>query len=240
MDKKTFTDTRHRIERYVSAHRLKDAFAMVTSLAAGLSNPKICDEIATAEQSYRYMLEYAIKGSDDPGRSEMARQLGSQILSFVDRLERDFLRPDTPSIYFNTLRYEAMQRNDSIPSLLADYRNKTADESLFNCVVSGAHSDKFRQTREQLEQLERRIFNRIWTVHPLSPAQTEEIGTALSDHSLPESFRIILVWALTLGALQYYDEGRLALLLDCYADSIKNDADSDDTHRLSAGAPGGV
>jgi len=75
MDKTIFSDTRARIERYVASNRLKDAFETVATLAAGLSNRKIGNEIAAAEQSYHYMLDYAMQGADDPGRAEMARDL---------------------------------------------------------------------------------------------------------------------------------------------------------------------
>lgn len=223
MDKTIFSDTRARIERYVASNRLKDAFETVASLAAGLSNRKIGNEIAAAEQSYHYMLDYAMQGADDPGRAEMARDLGARILALTDRLEREYLSRDTPSLYYSTLRYEATQQQDSIPSLLEAYREATAEGSMFNFVVSGAHSEKLREHLAERERLERRIFNRVWTVHPLSGAQTEALANALADASLPPEFRILLAWAITLGGLHYYDEHRLQLLLDCYADTLRPD-----------------
>lgn len=223
MDKTIFSDTRARIERYVASNRLKDAFETVASLAAGLSNRKIGNEIGADEQSYHYMLDYAMQGADDPGRAEMARDLGARILALTDRLEREYLSRDTPALYYSTLRYEATQQQDSIPSLLEAYREATAEGSMFNFVVSGAHSEKLRERLAERERLERRIFNRVWTVHPLSGAQTEALANALADASLPLEFRILLAWAITLGGLHYYDEHRLQLLLDCYADSLRPD-----------------
>lgn len=223
MDKPIFSDTRARIERYVASNRLKDAFETVASLAAGLSNRKIGNEIAATEQSYHYMLDYAMQGADDPGRAEMARDLGARILALTDRLEREYLSRDTPSLYYSTLRYEATRQQDSIPSLLEAYREAMAEGSMFNFVMSGAHSEKLRERLAERERLERRIFNRVWTVHPLSGAQTEALANALADASLPPEFRILLAWAITLGGLHYYDEHRLQLLLDCYADTLRPD-----------------
>lgn len=240
MDKTIFSDTRTRIECYVASNRLKDAFETVASLAAGLSNRKIGNEIAAAEQSYHYMLDYAMQGADDPGRAEMARDLGARIFALTDRLEREYLSRDTPSLYYSTLRYEATQQQDSIPSLLEAYREATAEGSMFNFVVSGAHSEKLRERLAERERLERRIFNRVWTVHPLSGAQTEALANALADASLPPEFRILLAWAITLGGLHYYDEHRLQLLLDCYADTLRPDSNGalpeGAVERLSAAA----
>lgn len=235
MDKTTFTETRNKIERYVRLHRLHDAFAMVSSLAAGLSNTKILNEIQQAEESYRYMLDYATRGADDPSRLEMAQDLGRKILGFADRLERDYMRRDSSTLYFNTLRYEAMQRTDSIPSLIEQYRKLLGEGSMFNFVVSGAHSDKFQSLLMSRELLEKRVFNRVWTVHPLSAEQIEAVKGSLDDLSLPQEFRILLVWAITLGGLHYYDERRLNMLLDVYASSIR-DANIENYGKLSAAA----
>lgn len=169
------------------------------------------------------MLDYAMQGADDPGRAEMARDLGARILALTDRIEREYLSRDTPSLYYSTLRYEATRQQDSIPSLLEAYREATAEGSMFNFVVSGAHSEKLRERLAERERLERRIFNRVWTIHPLSGAQTEALANALTDASLPPEFRILLAWAITLGGLHYYDEHRLQLLLDCYADTLRSD-----------------
>jgi len=111
---------------------------------------------------------------------------------------------------------------------------------MFNFVVSGAHSEKLRERLAERERLERRIFNRVWTVHPLSGAQTEALANALADASLPPEFRILLAWAITLGGLHYYDEHRLQLLLDCYADTLRPDSNGalpeGAVERLSAAA----
>ncbi len=100
MDKKIFAETKRKIARYVNENRLRDAFGLARSLsegvgaAAGVPGVAIAAlrrEIASAEEGYRYMLEYAARGAEDPGRADMARRFGMSVLEFTDRLERENL-----------------------------------------------------------------------------------------------------------------------------------------------------
>ena len=234
MDKKIFAETQRRIERYVGENRLRDAFGLARSLAEGVagglmgSKPgqsvapasvvALKNEIASAEEGYRYMLEYAARGAEDPGRAEMTRRFGMTVLEIVDRLARENQKADSSAYYFSTLRYEDMQNGDSIRSLLDTYARLVADGSMFNMVVSGSHSDKFRMSLIDREALERRLFNRVWVTHPIAGADAEAVKDALASSELPAYFRQLLVSALTLGGLEYFDERRIDLMLDAYDD----------------------
>ncbi len=228
MDKKIFAETKRKIARYVNENRLRDAFGLARSLsegvgaAAGVPGVAIAAlrrEIASAEEGYRYMLEYAARGAEDPGRADMARRFGMSVLEFTDRLERENLKPDAAAYYYNVLRYEEMQQADSFGSLIAAYTKAVAEGSMFNFVVSGTHSDKARLSLSEREALERRIFNRVWVTHPIAAADAEPIRDALGSSELPPYFRQLLVSALTLGGLEYFDERRVWLMLDAYDDA---------------------
>ena len=140
MDKKIFAEAKGKVERYVGERRLRDAFALARSLSEGMANGVVSRELAGAEEGYRYMLEYAARGAEDPARDEMTRRFGSVVLDAVDRLDRDNRKADTPTYYFNTLRYEELQGGDSVMSLLGKYAKAASEASLFNYVVSGTHA----------------------------------------------------------------------------------------------------
>lgn len=145
MDKKIFAEVKGKVKRYVGERRLRDAFALARSLAEGMMNRIVAREIATAEEGYRYMLEYAARGVEDPARDEMTRRFGSAVLDAVDKLDRDNRKADTPTYYFNTLRYEELQTVDSLEVLLERYSKAASEASLFNYVVSGTHSEGFQR-----------------------------------------------------------------------------------------------
>ncbi len=217
MDKKIFAETKKRIERYVAGHRLRDAFALARSLAEGMMNGALAREIASVEEGYRFMLDYAAKGADDPARGEMVKNFGNSVLEIVDRLDRDNNKSDTPTCYYNTLRYEEMQRTDSIASLIDAYKHATMQGSLFDMVATGGvHSSKSRQSLAEGEAIERRIFNRLWVTHPLSAADAEAVAGVIASADYPVHFRGLMVWGLVLGGLEFVDERRCDLLLEAY------------------------
>ncbi len=123
MDKKIFKESKDRIRRYVAEHRLRDAFALARSLSEGMMNWELSREIERGEESYRYMLDYASRGAEDPGRSAMVADLGEKVLGVVDRLERENLKGDASTLYYNTLRYEDLQRGASLPEILRDRKS---------------------------------------------------------------------------------------------------------------------
>lgn len=221
MDTKTFAQTRRKIYGSVESGQLYDAFTQARSLAVGMGNHAIAAELEQAEEGYKRMLHYVVQGADDPSRADMMHAFGRDVLDRVDRLERDMKRPDTPTIYYNILRYEQLQKSDTIASLLQAYGRIFADGSMFGFALNNAHSTKYQENLTEREALERRIFNRIWTTHPLSAADSDAITQALTSTALPAYFRAHVVWALTLGGFEFLDENRVQLLALAYDD--KND-----------------
>jgi len=219
MDTKTFAQSRLKIYGSVEAGHLYDAFTSARSLAVGMGHHAIAAELEQAEDGYKRMLHYVVEGADDPSRLEMMHAFGRQILDCVDCLERELNLVDAPKIYYNTLRYELLQKSESIASLLDGYRKVVADGSIFDFVVSGTHSAKAGEVMAEKERLERRIFNRVWTTHPLMTTDVEAVADAFASEALPAYFRAHLVWALTLGGMEFYDENRVLLLAQAYGDS---------------------
>lgn len=216
MDKKTFSETRDKIHRYVAEHRLHDAFGYTRSLAQAVGNHDAYRELEQLENNYRMMLSYASRGAEDPSRAEMTASLGSSLLGITDNLERDNLTPSEPTLYFNTLRYERMQRADSIGSLLDQYIKASADGSIFNLVSGSARSEKAQAAARERDELERRIFNRLWVTHPLSAADEDAVAAIFEHDSVPGYASELFAWAIILGGLHYFDSIRVALLTRLY------------------------
>lgn len=215
MDKKIFKEGKDKVTRYVAEHRLRDAFAMARSLSEGMMNWEMSQEIERVEEGYRYMLEYASRGAEDPGRHDMVADLGEKVLQVVDRLERDNLKRDEPSLYFNTVRYEELQRDESISSLLETYDKLGRSGTMYGFDMG---SGNVRKTLPEREAMERRFFNKIWVTHPLSVEDASALERVTDGAIYPPYFKELVVWALVLGGLHYYDWRRIDLLLGAYRD----------------------
>ena len=204
-----------KIESYVSRNRLRDAFQQLRSYSARLGDWRLTDEIDRLEQSYSMMLRYATQGVDDPGRSDIYASIVRGIYDMTDRISRDMTKPLSSSVYFSTLRYEAMQSDGNLPVLAERYRSLLSEMSIYN-LVTGAENSPASRARTELEMLERRVFNQVWIAYPFSSDEENAVKMLFEAEEVPDYFREMLVSALMLGLTHYYDERRLLMLFDFY------------------------
>lgn len=206
-----------RVLSFVKKHRLRDAFKALRNFSETLMSWEVTDEINRVEQSYRYMLDYAMKGAEDPLRNSIYDEIVESIVVLTDRLARYAGATDTPTLYYNTVRYEERAGESmTLPAMVDDYRKLSERLSLLNMVAAGDSAGEHADTRLVREALERRIFNKLWITFPLSTGDVDAVAAQISSESVPPYFKQLLVSALLLGCMEYYDERRLLLLMDAY------------------------
>lgn len=205
-----------KIENYVAQKRLRDAFSLLRHYSATLGDWRITDRIDHLEQSYSMMLRYAVDGVNDPSRDEIYNSIVRGIYEILDLVSRNMRKPKSPAIYFSTLRYEELQP-DSLKSLADRYASILSKFSLYN--IAAGNSSALAADEKDKENLERRLFNRIWVTCPFSADDLSVVADMLSGDEIPSYFKEMLISALLLGLTEYYDEARLNLLLDVYQTS---------------------
>ncbi|WP_295728938.1 tetratricopeptide repeat protein [uncultured Muribaculum sp.] len=205
-----------RIDKYIGERRLRDAFVQVRALAGLASDWRLTEEIDRLEQTYRMMLDYASKGHADPGRDNLYALIVAGLRGVADRAVYRIERRDSPTMYYSTLRYEALQHGDTMRSLLDRYLALADRNSAFNAILGENGTDKKSDVAER-EALERRIFMRLWVAYPLSAELAGELGATLDSEAFNDDFKSLLISSLLLGLLAHYDERRLTLLLDVYS-----------------------
>lgn len=216
MATRNIIDSKDKIKGYLQSRRLREAMRELRALAGSLSWT-LQEDVDKVEESYRMMLQYAVKGVEDPGRQEVYDHIIASLYGIMDRVVREVEKADSSALYFNTLRYENMQPGDSVASLIGAYEKLCDNSSLYNLIIeSQASRTKTIDMQREKEQMERRIFNRVWVEYPLTVGDTEAMEWAFSSEALPDYFKSLLVSALMLGLIAYYDERRLLLLLNVY------------------------
>lgn len=216
MNKKILSEVKEKIYGYVAKRRLREAFSQARSLAETMMDFESADALQRSEETYRHMLHYASTGAEDPTRAEMTARLSDSILSVVDILDRKNRVTDEPSLYYNVARFENMRPAESLGMLVRQYVKLAGDTSIFNLVAGSHKQEEYRNTLIERQELERRIFNKVWTSHPLRPADAAVLDEVFSGQSAPDYFKSLMVWALTLGQLAYFDAARIELLLGAY------------------------
>lgn len=204
-----------KISSLTAAGHLHEAFSNLHALTEAAMQWDLTEKAGELERTYRYLLQYAMTDTEDPGRATTLLELSDGILSVVDQCTRRArLDDNSPALYYSTLRYELMQP-DTIASLIARHTSETSS-SLFGGILGDNAQPK---NREENERMKRRIFNRVWTTFPLSRADVSAIDEALRSPLLPHDFKSLLISAVMLGALEFFEAARIRLLLEFYRDS---------------------
>ena len=143
---------RNRIISNIKQHRLRDAFKELKSLSEGAMTWEIGDEIVRIEDAYKLMLQYATQGADDPARNSLYENIVTDLYTLIDRVVRQKLITEEPTLYYNTLRYEQLQQAESITNLPNNYITAIDKSSLYN-LISSENNDKkdYAKEKEQLE-----------------------------------------------------------------------------------------
>lgn len=215
MKKSDITGKKNSVLKAISDRNLYEAFRQLRSFSEVQMTWEITDEITRLEESYRYLLDYAIRGVADPSRQEVYDGIVSKMLTLLNRLERHALIPETPTLYYNKLRYRSQAAPGSIPEYLRRYSKAAADSSLFNLVTDSAPAAA-DENRARREAIERDLFDALWVTFPLSTADFEAVTDALSSQSLPSYLKQLIVSGVMLGALEFYDSRRIQLLARAY------------------------
>lgn len=218
MKKEIIQELKDKIEKYLDQQRLADALALLRTISEGSLDWETSDRVEKLQEQYRLLLGYATSGATDPDRPRMLAELRGKILDLVDILLRQARSHDEPTLYFNTLRYRQLQRGETLDALLQEYSRLSSptDPDFMSVLQQRSSADSNGPVRQDVE---RRIFNYLWTTHPLSSADQTLLHGPLTQTHPTDVFPQMAVGALLLGGLEYYDRRRLELLADIYASS---------------------
>ena len=118
MTKNEIIEKQKKVRNYLSQNRLKEAFDELKYMSESAMAWEITDEISRLEESYRLMLNYTMQGVDDPSRMELYDGIVNILRLLLNRIVRQLLSNEEPTLYYNTLRFERLRPNDSISNLI--------------------------------------------------------------------------------------------------------------------------
>ena len=199
------------VEQAVKAGNYHEAFrllrVMLPAGAAGLRQ-----SLEAAREDYMRLMDFAMTGTPDPGRPAQLTALNTRIYGILDMLLRESLVPEHSSLYFNVVRTLRLRKGETLEGLLGEYSATARELSSFG----GARLSKFdaEGRRRNLESLEERIFDRLWTTTPLTFDEQAAVRRLMADDATTGALRGIVVGALTMSLLQFFNEQTLLLLLD--------------------------
>lgn len=169
-------------------------------------------QVESIGEDYGRVIDFAMTGLPDPGRSEQLASLRQRVYTVLDLAIREYEIGERSTLYYNTVRTERLRPADTIARLWSEVHARAVESSAFATAALG--KAEVRRRREAFEGAERRLFERIWTTAPLQDDDVNALREMLSADDVPHSVVAVALGALTLGALEFYNERGLLCLLE--------------------------
>ena len=202
--------THQKIEKLINSSRFNESFLMLKNFMQPLQKmSKELDKLQNLESTYKYMLDYLFEGHEDPSRKEVIEQMKDSLHHANDILLRETLMKDNGDLYSSTRRMFEL-RKTTLQSLIDEYY-KNVEETFKD------QPELCKKTiTESQSRLINEIFNYVWTMFGADPEEYQTLSIAFESEGLPEYIKLLMVSAITLGNISYFDPEAFEILLNQY------------------------
>ncbi|MEG2150329.1 MAG: hypothetical protein RRY36_03805 [Bacteroidaceae bacterium] len=168
---------------------------------------KSYEEIQT---SYRYMLQYMKLGIVDTERNSLYRKLLIEAYYLNDKVLIVKLSPSSFEYYYDRRRYYKQMPLRELPQLQLQLEAYIEDKTI----------NELTPIRQQYEAALSELFYRVWLSDRWTIKEEEESHNLLNSILIRKEDLAILVSAVTMSLIQYFDIRKLMFLFDAYEHSI--------------------
>ena len=197
-----------KIEKLINSSRFNESFLLLKrELQRYPFLKKELETLKGNENTYRYMLDYIAEGNDDPSREDMMKQLKDSLFRANDIVLRESKLTDSPDLYSSTRRLDRL-RNIKFDFLLAEFLKILEADRQNNPDIEKISAEQSQKLND--------IFNYVWTMNGADSEEYETLTKSLENPELPEYFKSLLVSAIILGNISYFDPESFDILLNQY------------------------
>ena len=198
---------------YLSQGNLKNAFDKTTELSNELQSPMNSDSLQNMQQSYRYMLQYFLKGINDPERKTVYNKLIARLFVLISSLREDLLTRDSSNFEFSQKRYFPFTPQPAYSELKKGLMRMEDLVELGDAETIDTQRENQIQLR--FESAIHYLFNYFWLKSNYDSLEIMELYRYVMDDASTDSVaKSMLVSALTLNMWRHFDENKILMLLD--------------------------
>lgn len=151
----------------------------------------------------------------DPQRDEILSSIRHSLYMLNDQCYMGLLERTSPEVFY--VRRREMG-GLSLVSIVEQYRDSLKELALVQSdMTDQGDSHAILSRLHQAEDLETQLFNKIWSSFPLSADDAGTLKLCINGDILPVHTRCLLIAALFLGLMKFYDENKLFILLEVYS-----------------------
>ncbi len=192
----------------ICSGRYSDAITLLRRRLSANPIPGCLNRLNNIDNTYKYLLQYYLQGTSDPGRDDVLADIRRDLSSIADSIEREQLVEDSSEQYFSTLRMCRLRPID-IKSTLA-----SLIEQKFMAELAIAAGSYPASALLQVEEEESNLFDAMWVADSISSEIYRYLTDSIRGGVIPYGTASNIIAGVGLGLMKYYNHDAFMMLCD--------------------------
>jgi tetratricopeptide (TPR) repeat protein len=190
----------------INAGHIKSALDALGALIRNVSKSDYYFELENISENYQSLLNYSFEGATDPDRKNILKKISASILSLADDVRESLTEKDYPQRNFEKAVMNNLLGDD--PQAVSDRFEEYLSEKNLQQILrdTGASATDARPVEN--------IFRLIWLTHKMKDTSVEKIRNTAHSTLLERHEKCLVVSALTLSLLDFFDPQKILLLME--------------------------
>lgn len=220
MTEKEIKGNYRQICNLLSERKLKPAFDLLEQLISGSGLGEFRDEYTTLGQNYKYMLKYTVEGINDPERQKIYKHLLISAFELADSTFENLRMKISQSVEYQKKRGFAKHFITDFELFSQHLEKHWVQKELKTLVADQPFNDDDNRMEEEIHLQDiYTLFYHFWFTDRLSEQEIQFIKFFLKNKYFPSFEKSLLITAITLSLMRYFDEHKITLLFLAYDDS---------------------
>jgi len=186
--------------------RIKSALDTLGGLIRSANRSDYFFDLETISENYQSLLNYAFEGAVDPDRKDILKKISASVLSLADDVKDVMTAKDTPQKNIEKAVMVRLLGDD--PQAVSDRFEEYLSEKKLQRVLKETGTYSFETNPID------NIFRLIWLTHKMKDTSVEKLRRIARSSSFEKHEKCLIVSALTLSLLDFFDPGKIILLVE--------------------------
>ena len=211
----TQIDTTYKaILRFVSASRLKPAFDRIKIMIDDLQYGEFSDRFNELERNYKFLLEYYLKGVQDPERKSVYSKLVAKLLILLADVREELMMKNSSNFEYSQKRFFPYTRKHQTVNELFNALQYFHKQSALLSENKEQYKIELSRMRSNFEDALDELFGVFWLATRYTEEENNLYKKLLEADDKYWVEKSLMVSAVTLNLWRKFDEQKIMLLFD--------------------------
>lgn len=213
MNRSEIMQRRQAINNALKSLHIHNAIELIESLQKDTATANFNTELENIKLEHNYLLKYFSAGVNDQQRGKIYQNFANQLQRLTDKIICEDLTKNDFNRYY-TYKRIIKKKSQTLNEILLKYEKVLKDIDLL--YEAESEISLLTDLRQKKEQYEIDIFNYVWTIFPATKDDLSALSSIYNNDIYPLYFKELLISAILLSLLEYYDDQLFIILLSLY------------------------